>query len=198
MVAHKKKKLNPKKKIKKKIKISVKKKTVKKGAKKRKIISKKSPKNALKKVAKKVLKKKVKPKQKSKPKIKIKKRVQEVVKKLTPLNLKRSIQNPIIQPSGDRYWDSKAAFNPTAVFHDGKVHIIYRAIGETDNSVLGYAMSYDGVSVSENFPHPIHFHFIRKNKDSSVPFISYSSGGGWGGGCEDPRITIIDDKAYLL
>src|SRR3990167_3173153 len=64
------------------------------------------------------------------------------VKKKTPLDLKRSLQNPIIQPT--EHWESKATFNPTAFQHDGKIHIIYRAIGDTDNSVLGYAESRNG------------------------------------------------------
>lgn len=117
-------------------------------------------------------------------------------KKISPLELKKATQNPIIEPMGDRNWESKATFNPTAFEHDGKVHIVYRAIGDSDNSVLGYALSQDGLSVSENFPTPIYSHFIRQNKNQ--PLISYTSGGGWGGGCEDPRITLLDDRVYML
>jgi len=65
-------------------------------------------------------------------------------KKLTALNLRKSPDNPIIKPSADTPWQSKATFNPTALYHDGKVHIVYRAIGDTDESVLGYASSLDG------------------------------------------------------
>jgi len=71
-------------------------------------------------------------------------------KKTSVLNLKRSNKNPIITPTSGRSWESKASFNPTAIFHDGKVHIIYRAIGDSDNSVLGYAQSTDGVSFDQN------------------------------------------------
>jgi len=39
---------------------------------------------------------------------------------------------------------------------------------------------------------------MRKNKDFSLPSISYSSGGGWGGGCEDPRLTLLGDQVYML
>src|SRR3989344_4152163 len=119
------------------------------------------------------------------------------VKKKTPLDLKRSLQNPIIQPT-EHAWESKATFNPTAFQHDGKIHIIYRAIGDTDNSVLGYAESRNGSTIQESFPRPVYYHFISRNKDKSIPAISYSSGGGWGGGCEDPRITLLGDKVYML
>ena len=118
-------------------------------------------------------------------------------RKVTPLDLRRSVKNPIIVPSA-QYWESKATFNPTAFTHDGKVHIIYRAIGETDNSVLGYAESSDGTSVSPSFPRPIYYHFMRGARDTSVSPISYSSGGGWGGGCEDPRVTLLGDRLYMI
>src|SRR3989339_1551622 len=67
-------------------------------------------------------------------------------KKTSVLNLKRSNKNPIITPTSGRSWESKATFNPSAIFHDGKVHIIYRAIGDSDISVLGYVNSRDGYS----------------------------------------------------
>jgi len=117
-------------------------------------------------------------------------------KKVSALDLKRSNQNPIIAPIGSKSWESKATFNPTAFYHDGKVHIIYRAIGDNDNSVLGYAGSKNGLTVSESFPVPIYHHFMQQNKNQSL--ISYCSGGGWGGGCEDPRITLLRDKVYML
>src|SRR3990167_5676102 len=73
-----------------------------------------------------------------------------VAQKASALKLKKSVKNPIIQPEADKYWESKATFNPTALEHDGKVHIIYRAIGDTDNSVLGYVKSSDGHSIEKD------------------------------------------------
>lgn len=130
--------------------------------------------------------------------IKIKKAVKGVGKKLTALNLHKPSNNPIIKPISHVSWQSKAAFNPTAIHHDGKIHIIYRAIGDSDESVLGYANSRDGITI--NLRHPsVAYHHNKKNLvDKSRPNISYSSGGGWGGGCEDPRLTLIDERAYLL
>ncbi|HEV7423565.1 MAG TPA: hypothetical protein VGO21_00045 [Candidatus Paceibacterota bacterium] len=119
-------------------------------------------------------------------------------KKVTPLDLKRSVKNPIIEPNYQKYWESKATFNPSAFYHDGKVHIIYRAIGWSDHSVLGYARSDDGITVSESSSMPVYYNFLRQNQNRSLPSISYTSGGGWGGGCEDPRLTLLGDRVYLL
>ena len=46
--------------------------------------------------------------------------------------------NPIIQPTTNS-WESFATFNPAAVCESGKVHLIYRAIGDKNMSVWGYA-----------------------------------------------------------
>jgi len=114
--------------------------------------------------------------------------------------LLRFVNNPIITPSAN-LWESKQVFNAAAVYHGGKVHLLYRAIGETDTSVLGYAESRDGVNIdkrsgkpvyvpSEEFEHPNYKVPIKRKS----PF---ESGGGGYGGIEDPRITKIDDKFYL-
>jgi len=64
------------------------------------------------------------------------------------VTLHRSLQNPIIKPRAYS-WESKATMNPTAFIANGKIHILYRAIGEDDVSVLGYASSYDGYHVQD-------------------------------------------------
>jgi len=122
-----------------------------------------------------------------------------VKKKKSLIELKRAAHNPIIEPEGDKYWESKAAFNPTALFHDGKVHVIYRAIGDSDISVLGYAKSNDGYFFDKRSKE---LAFYSKNRqavkrDPAIK-INYISGGGWGGGCEDPRLTLIGDRVYLI
>lgn len=171
-------KKSPKKKVKKAIKKKAsrpvsKKKSVKKTSKKSiKLTKKKAP-----------LKKKV------KTKIKLLKRKTKVVK------LERAWHNPIITPR-PYAWESKATFNPAAFEHDGKVYIMYRAIGEDDTSVIGYATSKDGLRIDER---PTHFAYKRYMDvcDFAVP-IFYDSGGGWAGGCEDPRLTLIGDTLYIL
>ena len=119
-------------------------------------------------------------------------------KKLTALNLRKSPDNPIIKPSADTPWQSKATFNPTALYHDGKVHIVYRAIGDTDESVLGYASSLDGIAIKDRHPDAVYRHAKEGRVEKTLPKILYGSGGGWSGGCEDPRLTLLGTRAYLL
>ena len=136
------------------------------------------------------------------PKIKKKKlKLRKINKKITfvvrnkEVKLERSLRNPIISPRLYE-WESKATFNPTAFVSNGKVHLIYRAIGNDDVSVLGYASSYDGYHIEERLSHFIYKRFNENFKEGK-PLI-YSSGGGWNGGCEDPRVTLIGDTVYML
>jgi predicted GH43/DUF377 family glycosyl hydrolase len=134
--------------------------------------------------------------------IKTKKRIAKKTtkrKKISDLNLKRSNKNPVIKPENENYWESKAAFNPSAIYNDGKVHIIYRAIGEGDMSVLGYARSDDGYSFDKNLKEIAYYNKNKAEiKKDLASKINYSSGGGWGGGCEDPRLTLLDNIIYMI
>lgn len=183
--------------LKKKVKKVLKKKTAKPVLKKKlvKKISKKKPlKKVIKKVSKrstKLTKKKIPLKKKTKAKVKLK----PSKKKIKGVKLERAWHNPIITPR-PYAWESKATFNPAAFEHDGKVYIMYRAIGEDDTSVIGYATSKDGRRIDER---PSHFVYKRYMDvcNFAVP-VFYDSGGGWAGGCEDPRVTLIEDTLYML
>lgn len=117
--------------------------------------------------------------------------------------INRHKNNPIIAPNPENYWESKATFNPAALYEDGKVHLVYRAIGDTDTSVLGYATSSDGIHIDDRHTEPMLV--PRAPFEGSFPgykrggryTAGYMSGGGGYGGCEDPRITKIDDTVYL-
>ncbi|OGJ00967.1 hypothetical protein A3G53_02880 [Candidatus Nomurabacteria bacterium RIFCSPLOWO2_12_FULL_44_11] len=122
----------------------------------------------------------------------------KIIKKKKGALLKRAVHNPIIEPR--LYpWESKATFNPAAFEHKGKVHIVYRAIGDDDSSVLGYAGSDDGYNITDRSPHSIYRRANSREKfDTTVFPIDYISGGGWNGGCEDPRLTLLDNTVYML
>ena len=111
--------------------------------------------------------------------------------------LSRYHGNPIIEPNEEVHWESKATFNPTAIVHDDTVHLVYRAIGDADISRLGYATSSDGFTFQKTPPHLIYAHSSSKPHLRTEPKIDYSSGGSWSGGCEDPRLVLIDDVVYL-
>lgn len=110
-------------------------------------------------------------------------------------------ENPIIKPIVDHFWESKAVFNPGAIYEQGRVHMLYRAIGDQDVSVLGYASSPDGINFDERLNEPAYI--PRESFECSSPYSAspsaspFTSGGGCYGGCEDPRLTKIDDKVYM-
>ena len=114
-------------------------------------------------------------------------------------SVKRHENNPIISPNPDLLWETQGTFNPAVIYLDGKAHILYRALGDTGLSVIGYASSTDGVTINYRSPTPIYVPRERFEGSHTPPkgfSTSYSSGGGWGG-CEDPKITMIDNKIYL-
>ncbi len=118
------------------------------------------------------------------------------------INLQKISINPIISPISENFWEALAAFNPTVFEHNGKVHILYRAMGHDAISTVGYAISEDGINISERCHAPI---YVPREKFEGVAGVEfdakttpkYMSGGGWGG-CEDARVTIIEDKVYLM
>jgi len=122
------------------------------------------------------------------------------------LMLKRAGNNPVIKPFAKNFWESKQTFNAAAVFDRDRVHLVYRAIGETDTSVLGYASSEDGFNFDDHPSEPIYvptqsfeLPVTMPNWSSAVKSVTspYESGGGGYGGCEDPRLTKIGDKYFL-
>ena len=105
-------------------------------------------------------------------------------------------KNPILKPIAANHWESKAVFNPTAVYDEDEVHLIYRAVGETDKSVLGYAKSKDGINFHKRLDYPIYISSQKPGICIPGKKSPYTSGPGWGG-CEDPRITKIKDRFYM-
>jgi predicted GH43/DUF377 family glycosyl hydrolase len=97
------------------------------------------------------------------------------------LKLERFPRNPILEPEPKHSWESKAVFNPGALYEEGKVHLVYRAVSEDDTSVLGYAASSDGFTFDERLDKPIY-----------VPRGDFEKKG-----CEDPRLTRLDDTLYM-
>ncbi len=98
------------------------------------------------------------------------------------MKLRRFSNNPILKPIKKHKWECGAVFNCATVF-DGKiVHLLYRAIGEYDTyiSSLGYAFSKDG------------FNFKRNDNPVFEPKEKYERFG-----CEDPRVTQIDNTFYM-
>ncbi len=109
------------------------------------------------------------------------------------LLLIKSPVNPIVKPRLENFWEAYQTFNPGILLLDGKIHIVYRAIGFDGISRFGYAVSSDGFKLDERLPYPIY-----QRKMSSLSYNPSPSGGGYGG-CEDPRIVVMkeDNKVYM-
>jgi predicted GH43/DUF377 family glycosyl hydrolase len=115
--------------------------------------------------------------------------------------LERHQKNPLISPSQSNAWEAFTTFNAAALYADEKFHIVYRAQGYDYVSVLGYASSKDGISIDEKLDAPIYhpreqFEFVGDDVDPQRIAKQFMSGGGYGG-CEDPRMTLIDGKVYM-
>lgn len=104
--------------------------------------------------------------------------------------LTRAPHNPIAKPIPEHSWENKWVFNAGAVELGDSIHMLYRAMGQDNTSTLGYVRLNDGITVDERLPEPVYvpredFEIKKRLPDG------YS-------GCEDPRITIIDDTIYML
>ncbi|HBD7346490.1 TPA: hypothetical protein KKX19_003324, partial [Legionella pneumophila] len=104
------------------------------------------------------------------------------------MTFNRIKQNPFLTPDLGLSWAAYGAFNPSVVKENNKVHLLYRAMSFPDYvqgvhmsvSSVGYAVGSDGIN-------------FEKNKQLIKPEH------GWEiFGCEDPRVTKLDDKYYIF
>lgn len=114
---------------------------------------------------------------------------QMLEKEKRTVKLERAKENPIITSRKDNVWESKAVFNPGAVYLENKVHILYRAMSEDNTSVLGYAVSADGKHIDYRSSQPV---YVPRE-----PFEQKLQPGG-NSGCEDPRLTQMGSKIYMF
>ncbi len=103
--------------------------------------------------------------------------------------VERSEHNPILKPNKDQSWEAEAVFNGCPIKKGNEIYLLYRALSlphyhasantKMMISDIGIAKSKDG----------IHF---EGRKRFVVPEHSWERFG-----CEDPRVTKIDNK-YLI
>ncbi len=114
--------------------------------------------------------------------------IKPVVSTLPERSFTRYDGNPIIIPNEKLDWQKKGTFNPAAIYEDGKVHIVFRTQGEDGVSRMGYASSKDGLHIDEILETPIY----GPRESFEKPTKS-----GVNSGCEDPRLTKIDDRFFM-
>jgi predicted GH43/DUF377 family glycosyl hydrolase len=113
----------------------------------------------------------------------------------------RASQNPIIRPNPERAWEAVATFNPAAVLIGDTVHLLYRAFGHEGRSVVGHAISKNGI----DFLRASEPAYVARSKEEGigVPMEEknslYRSPARYGvDGAEDPRATVIDGRVYMI
>ncbi len=119
--------------------------------------------------------------------------------------IRRHESNPIISPLPHREWEANGTLNPAAVEDDtGRVHLLYRAIGDDGLSNIGHASSPDGLKFDRRSAFPVYQPAEEEKHPSTTKSIYpqeynptvYTSGGGWGGH-EDPRAVRIGSRVYM-
>lgn len=103
------------------------------------------------------------------------------------ITITRSESNPILKPDPNLLWEAAASFNPSIVAEEDYYHVLYRAISsEMDYegqmlqlSTIGHALSGDGL-------------WLMQKRQFITPEHDWERFG-----CEDPRITNIDDEFLI-
>jgi predicted GH43/DUF377 family glycosyl hydrolase len=97
-------------------------------------------------------------------------------------NLARFDGNPVLRPIEEHPWESKYVLNPGAIRLRGKIYLLYRAVGGDGISRLGLAVSEDGFRFTQRLEKPV---FAPEGRSEAM-------------GCEDPRLTLIGDRVFML
>jgi beta-1,2-mannobiose phosphorylase / 1,2-beta-oligomannan phosphorylase len=104
------------------------------------------------------------------------------------VKLKRYPGNPILTKNLNNLWEAGSVFNPSVLFENGIFKMFYRATNDIHHdkkgkymSSIGYAESTDGI------------HFKRFDRPIIIPDQEYENRLG----CEDPRVTKINDTYFL-
>jgi len=95
--------------------------------------------------------------------------------------MKRFGGNPILRPISEHTWEARAVFNAAALYVSGRVHILYRGIGNDGISRLGYASLSDGYHIEDRLLSPVFEPANRTEKH----------------GCEDPRLTLLGEQCIM-
>jgi predicted GH43/DUF377 family glycosyl hydrolase len=98
------------------------------------------------------------------------------------IELQRYSGNPVLEPT-PRWWEQRAVFNAGAVWHEGRVHLLYRALGEDYISRFGHATSSDGITFDVRSNYPV----MESEEDDKYERL----------GIEDPRVTWLDGRFYI-
>ena len=104
------------------------------------------------------------------------------------MKLKRYLGNPILTKNPKNHWEAGSVLNPSVLYDNGIYRMVYRATNDIPvkdkgryMSSIGYAESIDGI------------HFTRFEKPLISPDQDFENRLG----CEDPRVTKIENTYFL-
>jgi predicted GH43/DUF377 family glycosyl hydrolase len=89
---------------------------------------------------------------------------------------------PILKPTDENHWESRAVFNPGTVREGDGIHMLYRAVEGENFSTIGYALLSPEGRIMEKSGHPVIFQELPLEKR----------------GCEDPRVVPFEGKNYIF
>lgn len=104
------------------------------------------------------------------------------------LKCKKFTNNPLLEPIKEHFWEAKGVFNPATIEINKKIFIVYRATSPNNFSNLGLAISNDGIYIDERLSEPIYPLRSVYETPKKPEFAA---------GCEDPRITLIENTLYM-
>ncbi|MDB5264526.1 MAG: hypothetical protein JWN64_97 [Parcubacteria group bacterium] len=96
--------------------------------------------------------------------------------------------NPILSPTQNA-WETRSVCNAAAIDVEGSVHLLYRAMGAENTSVMGYARLADGLHVDERSDVPAYAPREDFEKKHGKP--------DGNSGCEDPRAIVFENRVHL-
>lgn len=105
------------------------------------------------------------------------------------MKLHRHTENPILSKNSHRSWEAGSVLNPSVLYEDGVFRMFYRATNDTQTGVYGGYMSSIGYAESNDG-----IHFTRAEEPLIHPDREYEQLLG----CEDPRVTKIEDEYFLF
>ena len=100
--------------------------------------------------------------------------------------LTRCTSSPILSPINNptHWWEARSVFNPGVIVKDGKIFVLYRALGEVHYSTFGLAILSDPTTVEKRFQKPVY------EPDENNPYEEF--------GVEDARIIPLDGTYYIV
>ncbi len=93
----------------------------------------------------------------------------------------RSPENPIISARKTVEWEQGGVMNPGAIEIGGTIYLMYRSVKSDNTSVFGLATTLDGTHINK-----------RSSKPVYIPRLEFEKSG-----CEDPRLSIMDDMVIM-